>query len=176
MSRRIPSMLPLLFLILVIVVGSLISLRSIRAFPNFSATDEAIIFDYVDTWKRTDVVEPSLMPYPSPIVNGNLYIYAAALWTDWFPNDPFALRNFSALGGFVLLVVVYTVARQLGDRLIGLTAAALMATNLLWQAVGHIGRQDVWLAVCIWTAVGLALAAQKRDSRKSDKPASGEKA
>lgn|GEM_PF-4429370 len=165
--RRNPasSIVAKFLFILVIAAGCYINLRSIRAFPNFSATDEAIIFDYTDTWKRVGSVEPSMSPYRTPIVNGNLYIYAAALWTSWFPNSPFTLRNLSALGGFVLLVAVYAVTRQLGDRLTAAIAVALMATNLLWMAVSHIGRQDVWLAVFVWTAVGLLLAAQKRNSR-----------
>jgi hypothetical protein len=163
--QRAASVLTSLFLVLVIAVGCFVNGRSIRAFPNFSATDEAIIFDYADTWKRTGSVEPSLMPYSSLIVNGNLYICAAALWTNLFPNDPLALRNLSALGGFILLVVVYFVTRQMGDYFTATIATALLATNLLWSAVSHVGRQDVWLTVFVWTAVGLSLVAQKRNSR-----------
>lgn len=147
-----------------IVAGIYVNLRSIRAFPNWSATDEAIIHDYVDTWQRTGVVEASLVPYPAPTLTGNLYVYAAALWTNLFPDDPFALRGFSALGGIALLVVVFGVATQLEDRLAGLIAAALLATNLLWTAVAHVGRQEIWLAVFVWAAVGLSQAAQRRKS------------
>lgn len=154
-----------LFLLLVIGLSCLLSLRSLRAFPNFSATDEAIIFDYVDTLKQTGSIEPRLNPYQSPILNGNLYIYAAAAWTELFPNDPFALRYLSVLGGFVLLAVVYGVTRQLGSPANALIATALMSINLLWTAVSHIGRQDIWLALFVWLAVGLALMGQKRRSR-----------
>lgn len=154
------------FLLLVIGLSCLLSVRSLRVFPNFSATDEAIIFDYVDTLKQTGSIEPRLNPYRSPILNGNLYIYAAAAWTELFPGDPFSLRYLSALGGFVLLAVVYGVARQFGSGTTALTATALMAINLLWTAVSHIGRQDIWLAVFVWLAVGLALAGQKRHSHR----------
>lgn len=154
------------FLLLVIGLSCLLSWRSLRVFPNFSATDEAIIFDYVDTLKQTGSIEPRLNPYRSPILNGNLYIYAAAAWSALFPDDPFALRYLSALGGFVLLAVVYGVTRQLGSPATALTATALMSINLLWVAVSHIGRQDIWLAVFVWLAVGLALAGQKHRSYK----------
>lgn len=155
-----------LFLLLVVGLSCLLSLRSLLVFPNFSATDEAIIFDYVDTLKQTGRIEPRLNPYRTPILNGNLYIYAAAMWTDIFPNDPFALRSLSALGGFVLLAVVYGMARQLASPVTALTATALMSINLLWTAVSHVGRQDIWLAVVVWLAIGLALAGQKRHSCK----------
>ncbi len=49
---------------LVIAAGCAVSLRSIRAFPNFSLTDEAIIYNYVDTFERTGRIEASLVPYP----------------------------------------------------------------------------------------------------------------
>ncbi|MEP7290970.1 MAG: glycosyltransferase family 39 protein, partial [Chloroflexota bacterium] len=147
-----------------IAVGVYVNLRSIQAFPNWSATDEAIIHDYVDSWQRTGSIEASLVPYPAPTITGSLYIYAAALWKNLFPNDPFALRNFSALGGFALIAVVFGVAYQLKDRLTGLIAAALLATNLLWTAVAHVGRQEIWLAVVVWAAIGLSLAAQRRKS------------
>lgn len=154
------------FLLLVLGLSCLLSWRSLHAFPNFSATDEAIIFDYVDTLKQTGSIEPRLNPYRSPILNGNLYIYTASAWSELFPDDPFALRYFSALGGFVLLAVVYGVVRQLGSSTTALVAATLMSINLLWMAVSHIGRQDIWLAVFVWLAVGLALAGQRRRSNR----------
>ncbi len=150
-------------LITVIAAGCIVNLRSIREFPNFSATDEAIIFNYVDTLKRTGQVGSTLIPYPAPIVTGNLYLDAAALWTDAL-NDPFALRAFSALGGPLLIGIVLLTARALSDTLTGLIAAALLATNLLWMAVSHVGRQEIWLAVFVWIAVWLSLEAQKRGS------------
>ena len=155
---------PRLLLIVVIVVGCIISLRSIRAFPNFSATDEAMIYNYVDTFERRGKIEASLIPYPAPVVTGNLYVYAAELWTNVFRGDPFALRNFSALGGFVLIMVVFATARALRDALTGWIAAALLATNLLWLAVSHVVRQEIWLAVFVWLSVWLSLQARKRAS------------
>lgn len=162
--QRTASALTLFLLVLAIAFGCFLSLRSIRVFPNFSATDEAIIFDYADTLKRTGSIQPSLNPFSSPVINGNLYIYAAAAWTNLFPDDPFALRHLSALGGFALLAVVYAVTRQFGSPSTALTTTALMATNLLWAAVSHVGRQDVWLAVVVWAAVAISLVAQARNS------------
>ncbi|HVU09718.1 MAG TPA: glycosyltransferase family 39 protein [Phototrophicaceae bacterium] len=146
-----------------ISAGCVVNLHSLRDFPNFSATDEAIIFNYIDTLKRTGQVGASLIPYNAPIVTGNLYLDAAALWTDAL-TDPFALRAFSALGGLLLIAVVFLTARALRDSLTGLIAAALLATNLLWLAVSHVARQEIWLAVFVWGAVWLSLAARKRQS------------
>ncbi len=64
----------------------------------------------------------------------------------------------------MLLVVVWLTGRALQDALTGWIAAALLATNLLWLAVSHMGRQEIWLAVFVWTAVWLSLLAQKRRS------------
>lgn len=167
LGRRIglvPPPLPRALLIVGIAAGCAVSLRSVRAFPNFSVTDEAIIVNYVDTFERTRQIEASLVPYDAPTVTGNLYVYAAALWLRLFPNDPYALRAFSALGGLVLLAVVFMVGRALGDTTTGGIAAALLATNLLWLAAAHVGRQEIWLAVFVWSAVGLSLAAQNRKS------------
>jgi len=155
---------PRLLLIVVIAAGCIVSLRSIHDFPNFSATDEGMIYNYVDTFERTGKIEASLIPYPAPVVTGNLYIYGAALWTNVFRGDPFALRNFSALGGLLLIAVVFATGRALRDALTGWIAAALLATNLLWMAVAHVGRQEIWLAVFVWTAVWLSLEARKRSS------------
>ncbi len=156
---------PRAVLIAVIALGVAISAWSLRAFPNFSATDEAMIFNYVDTFERTGQIGASVVPYDAPTVTGNLYLYAAALWTRLF-RDPFALRLFSFVGGLLLIGVVGGTARLLNDdALTGWIAAALLATNLLWLAVGHIGRQEMWLAVFAWSAVGLALLAQRRQSR-----------
>ncbi len=165
LGRRIglvPPPLPRALLIVGVAAGCAVSLRSVRAFPNFSATDEAIIVNYVDTFERTGRIEASLVPYDAPTVTGNLYVYAAALWMRLFPDDPYALRAFSALGGLVLLAVVYMVGRALDDATTGGIAAALLATNLLWLAVAHVGRQEIWLAAFVWGAVGLSLAAQSR--------------
>ena len=104
-------------LIAVVALGVFVNLRSIHAFPNFSATDEAIIFNYVDTFERTGKIEASLVPYDAPTVTGNLYVYAAALWLRLFPDDPFALRALSALGSLALIVVVFLAARALSDTL-----------------------------------------------------------
>jgi hypothetical protein len=167
LGRRIaPSTFarPHSLLIVAIVAGCVVSLRSVRTFPNFSATDEAVITNYVDIFQQTGRIELSLIPYDAPTVTGNLYVYAAALWTRLFPNDPYALRSFSTLGGFALLVVVFLAGRSLGDPLTGWIATALLATNLLWMAVAHVGRQEIWLAVFVWCAVWLSLTAQKRQS------------
>lgn len=151
-------------LCMVIALGLLIHARSVRAFPHFSATDEAIIFNYADTWKATGRVAISLMPSPILTVTGNLYVYAAAVWAELFPSDAFALRYFSALGGLVLVVVVLLVGRELDDLLTGLLAAALLTANLMWLAVAHVGRQEIWLAVFVWAAVGLSLVSTRRNS------------
>jgi hypothetical protein len=157
--------LPYALLIIVIAAGCVISLRAIREFPNFSATDEAMIYNYIDTFERTGKIEASLIPYPASVVTGNLYVYAGALWTTIFHEDPFALRNFSAVGGLLLIVVVFATGRALHNTLTGGIAAALLATNLLWMAVAHVGRQEIWLAVLVWTAMWLSLEARKRNSR-----------
>ncbi len=149
----------------VIAIGCALSLHSIRAFPNFSATDEAIIYSYVDSFERTGRIESSLVPYPAPVVTGNLYVYAAALWTRMFPNDPFALRSLSALAGIALIGATFLAGRALHDALTGGVAAALLATNLLWLAVAHVGRQDMALALCVWLAFWLALEAHRHGSR-----------
>jgi hypothetical protein len=159
-----PNILRRDLFVLLILAGCIVNLRSIRAFPNFSATDEAIIFNYVDTFKRTGQIEASLVPYDAPTATGNLYIYAAALWTDLFPNEPFALRYFSALGGFALLIVVFLTTRALQDSLTAWIAVALQATNLLWVAVAHVGRQEVWLAAFVWAAFWLSLSEHKYQS------------
>jgi len=138
-----PLLPPRLLLIAIIIAGCAVSLRSIHDFPNFSATDEAMIFNYIDTFERTGKIEASLIPYRAPIVTGNLYIYGAELWTNLFHGDPFALRDFSALGGLLLIALVFATARRLGDTLTGWIAAALLATNLLWMAVSHVGRQEI---------------------------------
>lgn len=151
-------------LIAVVALGGVVSLRSVRAFPNFSATDEAMIVNYADTYARTGRVDSSLIPYPAPVVTGNLYVYAAALWLRAFPGDPFALRMLSTLAGFALLGVVFLAGRALDDALTGGTAAALLAVNLLWLAVSHVGRQEMALALVVWAAVWLSLAAQRRGS------------
>ncbi len=151
-------------LIGVIVLGCLVSLRSIHAFPNFSATDEAMIANYADTFERIGKIGSTLIPYPAAVVTGNLYVYAAALWLRAFPGDPFALRTLSALAGLALVGMTFLAGRALSDTLTGATAASLLATNLLWMAVAHVGRQEMALAVFIWAAVWLALAAQKRAS------------
>lgn len=166
-GRRIAAAttaLPRWLLIAMIAAGCVINLRSVRDFPNFSATDEAIIVSYADSVQRTGRIAPSLIPYDAPIVTGNLYAYAVASWMRLFPDDPFALRGFSMLGGLILLAVTYFVGRSLSDGSTGWTAAALLATNLLWMAVAHVGRQEIWLAVLVWGSVWLALAAQKRQS------------
>ncbi|MBI1259315.1 MAG: hypothetical protein GC204_17760, partial [Chloroflexi bacterium] len=166
-GRQLPPhhfQLPRALLLIVIAAGCIVSLRSVRDFPNFSATDEAMIFNYIDTFERTGKVETSLIPYPAAIVTGNLYTVAAALWTRVFPNDPFTLRNFSELGGLLLIVVAYLVGRALRDTLTGWLAAGLLSTNLLWLGVAHVGRQEIWLTVFVWTAVWLSLEARKRHS------------
>ncbi|MEO8393743.1 MAG: glycosyltransferase family 39 protein, partial [Chloroflexota bacterium] len=164
-TRFAPEQIIRLLLIGVIATGCIVSLRSIRDFPNFSATDEAMIFNYIDTFERTGKIEASLIPYPAPVVTGNLYTVAAALWINVFRDDPFALRNFSTVGGLLLIAVVFATGRALRDGLTGGIAAALLATNLLWMAVSHVGRQEVWLAVFVWTAYWLSLEARKRESR-----------
>ncbi len=152
-------------LIGMVVLGVGVSLWSIPAFPNWSATDEAIIVDFVDTYQRTGVIEASMTPYDAPTVTGNLYVYAARLWQTIFPTEPLALRVFSTVGGLALIVVVFAVTRALQDTLTAWIAAALLATNLLWLAAAHIARQESWLAVWVWSAVGLTLVAQRRRSR-----------
>ena len=87
------------------------------------------------------------------------------LWAKVFRDDPFALRNFSALGGLLLIAVVFLVGRVQRDSLTGWIAAALLATNLLWAAVAHVGRQEIWLTLWVWAAVWLSLEARKRHSR-----------
>ncbi len=154
---------PLLIALVGLGVG--VSLWSIRAFPNWSATDEATIVNYVDTYERTGVIAASMVPYDAPTVTGNLYVAAALLWRRIFPDDPYALRMFSALGGLALIAVVFAVTRTLQDGLTAWIAAALLATNLLWLAVSHVGRQEAWLAVWVWGAVGLTLMACRRRSR-----------
>lgn len=151
-------------LVLLIALGSIVQLRSIRSFPNFSATDEAIIFNYIDTWKATGRVAISLMPTPTATLTGNLYVYASASWAALFPGDAFALRHFSAIGGLLLVGVVFLAGRALHDSLTGLLAAALLTTNLLWLAASHVGRQEIWLAVFVWFAFWLSLTSQKRNS------------
>lgn len=164
-DRAVKLRLPLrLAALIAIALGCALSLRSLRAFPNFSATDEAMIVNYVDTFARTGAISSTLIPYPAPVVTGNLYIAAAALWTRLTPGDPFALRWLSALASLVLLGVTFLAGRALDDALTGWLAAALLAANLLWLAVAHIGRQEMALAACIWLAVWLALAAQRRSS------------
>ena len=64
----------------------------------------------------------------------------------------------------LLIGVVFLVGRALRDALTGWLAAALLATNLLWMAVAHVGRQEIWLAVFVWAAVWLSLEARKRKS------------
>ena len=156
---------PRAVLIAVIALGVAISAWSLRAFPNFSATDEAMIFNYVDTFERTGQISASVVPYDAPTVTGNLYLYAAAIWTRLF-RDPFALRRLSLVGGLLLIGVVGGTARLLSDdALTGWIAAALLATNLLGLAVGHVGRQEMGLTVFVWSAVGLSLLAQRRQSR-----------
>ena len=148
-----------------IAAGCIVSLRSIRSFPNFSATDEAMIFNYVDTFERTGNIEASLIPYPAPIVTGNLYIYAAALWTKLFPGR--SVRAAEFLGARRLRADRGRVSGRRAPCAIALTgwiAAALLATNLLWMAVAHVGRQEIWLAVFVWAAVWLSLEARKRES------------
>lgn len=164
---RLRVRLPLqAFLLILTLAASSICVRSLQAFPNFSATDEAMIYNYVDTFERTGKIEASLVPYPAPTVTGNLYVYTATLWTRAFPDDPFALRGLSMLAGFTLVGVTFLAGRALADTLTGGIAAALLATNLLWLAVAHVGRQEMALALCVWLAVWLALAAQKRGSAK----------
>ena len=152
-------------LIGLVLLGVGVSLWSIREFPNWSATDEATIVDYLDTYQRTGVIAASMVPYDAPTVTGNLYVEVALLWQRLLPNDPYALRTFSTLGGLALIAVVFAVTYLLQDALTAWIAAALLATNLLWLATSHIGRQESWLAVAVWAAVGLTLAAQRRRSR-----------
>ncbi len=154
---------PLLIGLVVLGVG--ISLWSIAAFPNWSATDEATIVDYVDTYGRTGAIAVSMAPADPPTVTGNLYVYAARLWQTIFPSEPLALRIFSTVGGLALIAVVFAVTRGLADSLTAWLAAALLATNLLWLAATHVARQEAWLAVAVWGAVGLTLAARQRRSR-----------
>ncbi len=156
---------PRSLLIILIALGIGVSLWSISSFPNWSASDEAIIVDYLDTVQRTGIIESSMTPYDAPTVTGNLYVTVALLWRNAFPTDPFALRMFSALGGLMLIAVVFAVTRALQDTLTAWIAAALLATNLLWSAASHVGRQESWLAVVVWGAVALTLVAQKRRSR-----------
>lgn len=163
LARNMPAIrlrMPPALLMIPIAAGVAVSLRSIQAFPNFSATDEAIIYDYVDTFTRTGQVYASLVPYDAPTVTGNLYVYGAARWVSLFPGEPYALRNLSMMGGLVLLGVVFLVGRALGGALSGGIAAALLATNLYWLAVAHVGRQEIWLAASVWAAVWLSLEAR----------------
>lgn len=158
---EIPSSAIVTGSIAVIIAGSILSILSIRNFPNFTTTDEPWLINYVDTYQRTGVIDASMIPSATPVIIGHLWHYATTAWMYLVNGDSFGLRIFSTIGGFALLGIVFGITRKVHNSRTAWVAAALLSVNLAWLATSHIGRQEMWFTAAVWLAFWLSLLAER---------------
>ena len=147
------------------LVSILLSIASLKSFPNFSNTDEPWTVNFNDTFDQTGYLYASMVPTGEiPSLSAPRIYLVSNIWMNLWDRNIFAARSFSLIGGLALLAVVFAMARELQDIQAGLIAVFLTLTNLLWLAVSHVARPEMWFSVAIWLAFLLSLIARRRES------------
>lgn len=147
------------------LAGIVLSFVSLKTFPNFMTTDEPWVVSFNDTLDRTGKLYASINPTePIPSLSAPRIYLVSNIWMNLWDRGIYTARSFSVIGGLALLVIVFAIARELYDTQTGLIVLLLTATNLLWVAVSHVMRSEMWFTAAIWLAFLLALVARRRQS------------
>lgn len=150
--------------IIALLAGLVLNLSSVRDFPLFMNTDEPWTVNFADSIENTGYIFASMIPDGRMPALSSPRIYVLTnLWMSLWQHDVFAARTFSMLAGILLLVVIFFIANTIFDKNTAWAAVLLMALNLLWLAVSHVARPEMWFSLVVWLGLGLLFYARKHD-------------
>jgi len=100
------------------------------------------------------------------LTNPTLPLYLLAVPLQLFGQTVFGVRVLSAVVGALTVVVTYVAGTRLWEPKVGLIAAVILAGSHLHLHYSRLGMSNVWDPLWILLALGLLVAAARRETRR----------